>query len=91
MSTKSKRIKKNADILTDDDLKHENIKIRISMMIRLDLLEEIKKQADDCGKKYQTFLQELLADRFLNKKAPLEKRVLKLEKQLAALTHRKVG
>lgn len=77
---KTKKISRNKeDILTDEDFKSENIKIRISMFVPLSLQEAYKSEASKLGIGYQTLMQMKLKEALDN---PLEKRVAEIEKKL---------
>lgn len=73
------RRNKAKPLITEEDLKPENIRIRISMMIPLDLMDAYKAEAEKLGIGYQTLMQMKLREALDN---PLEKRVAAIEKKL---------
>lgn len=70
---------KDKNVLTEEDLKLENIRMRISMMMPLDLIDSYKAEAEKLGIGYQTLMQLKLREALGN---PLEKRIEALEKKL---------
>jgi predicted DNA binding CopG/RHH family protein len=77
---KSKKISRNKeDILTDEDFKSENVKIRISMFIPLSLQEAYKSEAAKLGIGYQTLMQMKLKEALDNS---FERRLAEVEKKL---------
>lgn len=77
---KSRKISRSKeDILNEEDLKPENVKIRISMFIPLSLQKAYKSEAAQLGVGYQTLMQMKLKEALEN---PLEKRVAAIEKRL---------
>lgn len=62
---KSKKNEK--DILSEEDIESKNIKWRLTTMIDLDVLDEIKAQAKKKGLAYQTLINSTLRDVFINK------------------------
>lgn len=70
---------KDKNILTEEDLKPENIRMRISMMMPLDLIDSYKAEAEKLGIGYQTLMQLKLREALGN---PLEKRIEALEKKM---------
>jgi predicted DNA binding CopG/RHH family protein len=64
--------KKNPPVLTEDDFNPKNAKARINTMIDLDVLDEIRRQAEERGIRYQTLLNMTLRDIFINKKNDCE-------------------
>ena len=73
--------KKNDPLLTDDDLKAENIKARITTYIDLDILDALKKMARNKRTGYQTMLNEVLRDS-LFRTQDIEKRLSRVERKL---------
>jgi predicted DNA binding CopG/RHH family protein len=59
----------------------KNHKIRITMWMDGDVLQELKKRAAEVGAGYQTYAQKILRDAVLEKES-LEKRLERLEKAL---------
>ncbi len=77
---KSKKISRNKeDLLTEEDFKPENVKVRISMFVPLSLQKAYKVEASKLGIGYQTLMQMKLKEAINN---PLEKRVSAIEKKL---------
>lgn len=70
---------KEKSTLKEKDLSPENIRMRISMMMPLDLIDTYKAEAEKLGIGYQTLMQIKLREAIGN---PLEKRIEALEKKL---------
>lgn len=70
---------KAKNLLSEEDLKPENVRMRISMMMPLDLIDAYKSEAEKLGIGYQTLMQLKLREALSN---PLEKRIEALEKKL---------
>ncbi len=60
MSSKNKITFSEKDSLTENDFKSENIKERISILISVDVLDQIKEKAAQNGLKYQTYINQIL-------------------------------
>lgn len=71
---KSKRTK---DLLTDEDMKQENIKANITIRVSAELLNAYRTEAAKLGIGYQTLMQIKLKEGLNNS---IEKRLEKLEK-----------
>jgi len=76
-----KKNKEAKNLLTDDDMKPENIKANITIRISGDLLGSYRKEAEKLGIGYQTLMQIKLKEGLENS---LEKRLEKLEKAMKA-------
>ena len=74
---KSKEKKK--DLITDEDMKPENVKWNITIRIAGDLLDAYREQAAKLGIGYQTLMQMKLREALEN---PLEKRIEAIEQKL---------
>ncbi len=85
-------IRYGKDDLIDGDLPPQEAKLKITIYLDGDLLLEVRRQAKNAGKKYQTMINESLRDAFLNQKARVDpqdfqrlvERVAILEKALAS-------
>ena len=77
---KHKSKKERESLILEKDLKHENIKIRISMLVPLDLQEAYKAEAEKLGIGYQTLMQMKLREGL--DKSSLETRLEKIEQKL---------
>lgn len=81
---KNKKVKKinrmREPLFTEEDFKPENIKIRISMMIPLDLQEAYRAEAERLGIGYQTLMQMKLREGI--DKSSVESRLEKIEEKL---------
>lgn len=62
----------------------ETKKVKITINFDSDILDEIKKLADDMGSPYQTLLNKLVRDSLVKKRAE-EDRLSRLEKEVKAL------
>ena len=62
----------------------ESSKVKITINFDSDVLDEIKKMADDMGSPYQTLLNKIVKDSLKRKRAD-EKRLDRLEKEVRAL------
>ncbi len=75
---------KNKDIqygnidIPENAFNPENTKVRISMMLRGDILQHFKERADKEGVGYQVLIQQTLA-KSMNSDQSLEKRLEKIE------------
>lgn len=80
MKSENKKIKysKN-DRLNESFLDPKNQRHKITMWIDGDLLEELKKRAEDVGAGYQTFIHKILKES--TQKENLEQRISKLEQE----------
>ncbi|MBF0207746.1 MAG: hypothetical protein HQK53_12735 [Oligoflexia bacterium] len=58
---------KDESILTQEDLNPRNIKWRLTMLIDLDVLDEIKKQAKQYGLGYQSLINSTSREVFMRK------------------------
>jgi len=67
-------------LLTEDDLKPENVKANITIRMSLDLLDLYRAEAKRLGIGYQTLMQMKLKEAI--SKNPIEERVAKLEEKL---------
>lgn len=74
-----RRSNREKNLLSEEDLKPENVRMRISMMMPLDLIDRYRAEAAKLGIGYQTLMQLKLREALDN---PLEKRVEFLEKKL---------
>ncbi len=72
-----KKTKTARPLLTDEDMKPENIKANITIRMSGDLLDAYRAEAARLGIGYQTLMQMKLREAIAN---PLEKRVEKLER-----------
>jgi uncharacterized protein (DUF4415 family) len=72
-----KKTKASRPLLTDEDLKPENVKANITIRMSGDLLDAYRAEAARLGIGYQTLMQIKLREAIAN---PLEKRIAKLEK-----------
>lgn len=66
--------------LTEEDLKPENVRIRISMLIPEDLLDAYREEAAKRGIGYQTLMQIKLREGL--ERSNIESRLSKIEKKL---------
>lgn len=88
MKSTKKRIKKieygsvEAPQGFDDPKNH---KVRVTMWLDGDLLQELKKRASEVGAGYQTYTQKVLRDSVFEKES-FEKRLEKVEKALKIKT-----
>ena len=76
-----KKTKAARPLLTDEDMKPENVKANITIRMSGDLLDAYRKEAARLGIGYQTLMQIKLREAIAN---PLEKRIEKLEKVIKA-------
>lgn len=74
-----KKNKETRSLLTDDDMKPENIKANITIRISGELLNTYRVEAEKLGIGYQTLMQIKLKEGLENN---LEKRLEKLEKAM---------
>lgn len=74
--------KKGTKAIRDEITKSKKVKITINF--DAEILEEVKKLADDMGSPYQTLLNKLLKDALSDNKAK-EDRLDRLEKEIRAL------
>lgn len=74
------RKSKRAPLITENDLKPENARIRISMLIPEDLLDAYREEAAKKGIGYQTLMQIKLREGLESR--DLESRLSKIEKKL---------
>ena len=72
-SIKIKRSKK--EILSENDFKPQNIKMKVSLYLDLDVLQAAKAR----GPKYQSLINQILREKILNEPS-VESRLEKLEK-----------
>lgn len=68
------------DLLTEEDLKPENVRMRISMMLPLDLMDAYKAEAEKLGIGYQTLMQMRLREAL--SKPAVEIRLERIEREL---------
>lgn len=80
MSTKNKKASKKSALISEEDLKPENMRIRISMMVPVDLMDAYRAEAQKLGIGYQTLMQLKLREALEHNS--LEKRLEKLERKL---------
>ena len=76
---KSKKQVSREPMITEDDIKSENAKIRISMFIPISLQDAYKVEAAKLGIGYQTLMQIKLREALDN---PIEDRLARVEKKL---------
>lgn len=77
---KSKKIsRKKESILTEEDFRPENVKVRINMFVSEDLLQTYRDEAQRLGIGYQTLMQIKLKEAMDNS---LEKRIEAIELKL---------
>ena len=76
---KSKKQVSREPMITEDDIKSENAKIRISMFIPISLQDAYKAEAAKLGVGYQTLMQIKLREALDN---PIEDRLARVEKKL---------
>jgi uncharacterized protein (DUF4415 family) len=81
MKTKKTKQNKVRELLTDDDVRPENVKIRVNMFMDLDVVEHFRKQAKEKGLGYQTLINQALREYASGLKS-LERRVELLERRL---------
>lgn len=74
-----KKTKEVKNILTDEDMKPENIKANITIRVSGELLNAYRKEAEKLGIGYQTLMQIKLKEGLDHS---LERRLEKLEKAL---------
>ncbi len=74
-----KKTKEPKHLLTDEDLKPENIKANITIRVSGELLNAYREEAEKLGIGYQTLMQIKLKEGLENS---LEKRLEKLEKAM---------
>ncbi len=74
-----KKNKEPKNLLTDEDMKPENVKANITIRISGELLSAYRVEAEKLGIGYQTLMQIKLKEGLKNS---LEKRLEKLEKAL---------
>ncbi len=85
-SMKTKKAKKSiqfgpVDDLTREDLRDENVKMRISIFFDLDLVKHFKAEAKKSGEKYQTLMNRAMREAAFGKeKDELRERLARLEK-----------
>lgn len=81
---KSKEIKRNKEsLLSSEDFRPENVKVRISMFIPLSLQHAYKAEAAKLGVGYQTLMQMKLKEAIENKDSGShETRISRLEQAL---------
>ena len=72
---------KRKDMVTEEDIRPESAKIRITMYVPIALQAAYKKEAHKLGIGYQTLMQMKLKDGL---ESSLEKRVTELEKKLGS-------
>ena len=89
MKNKNIAYSKN-DKLSIDEFEKENTKVRITTFIDIDLLERLKEEATDAGKKYQTLLNEKLRETLFEEAtikstlSDINKRLTNVEKRIKA-------
>jgi predicted DNA binding CopG/RHH family protein len=77
---KSKKIsRKKESILSEEDFKPENVKVRINMLVSEDLLQTYREAARKLGIGYQTLMQIKLKEAMDHS---LEKRIEAIESRL---------
>jgi predicted DNA binding CopG/RHH family protein len=76
---KNKENKEPKSLLTDEDMKPENIKANITIRVSGELLNAYRAEAEKLGIGYQTLMQIKLKEGLQNS---LEKRLEKLEKAM---------
>lgn len=74
-----KKTKQTKSLLTDEDMKPENVKANITIRLSGDLLNAYREEAAKLGIGYQTLMQIKLKEGLEHS---LEKRLAKLEKAL---------
>lgn len=79
--TKSKKAEPSKPLLTEDDVRSENVKIRVNMFMDLDVVEHFRKSSQETGLGYQTLINQALRE-YVSGRKSLEKRVEELEKRL---------
>ncbi len=57
------------DKLSDDEFAPENIKVRITTYIDKDILDKLREEAAESGKKYQSLLNEKLRETVFEEKS----------------------
>ena len=89
MKNKNIAYSKN-DKLSIDEFEKKNTKVRITTFIDIDLLERLKEEATDAGKKYQTLLNEKLRETLFEEAtikstlSDINKRLTNVEKRIKA-------
>lgn len=81
MKTKKTKMAKAPELLSDEDVRPENVKIRVNMFMDLDVVEHFRKLAKDKGLGYQTLINQALREHVSGLKS-LERRVEALERKL---------
>ena len=75
------------DKLVEDEFDKKNTKIRITTFIDIDLIEKLKEEASQTGKKYQTLLNEKLRQ-ILMKEEKIKTTLFNLDKRLKIVEKR---
>jgi uncharacterized protein (DUF4415 family) len=81
MKTKKTKMGKAPELLSDEDLRSENVKIRVNMFMDLDVVEHFRKLSKDKALGYQTLINQALRE-YVSGLKSLERRVEELEKRL---------
>jgi len=81
MKTKKTKMGKAPARLSNEDVKPENIKIRVNMFMDLDVVEHFRKLSKEKGLGYQTLVNQALRE-YVSGLKSLERRVEELEKKL---------
>lgn len=71
--------------IPDDAFKEENVKVRISLMLRGDILNHFKNRAKKEGVGYQVLIQQALAQSLNNNSESTEERLSILESEIERL------
>ncbi len=75
------------DKLVEDEFDKKNTKIRITTFIDIDLIEKLKEEASQTGKKYQTLLNEKLRQ-ILMEEEKIKTTLFNLDKRLKIVEKR---
>lgn len=77
MRTTKKRVREA--LLTEEDFKPENVKVRVNFFVSADVIRQYKKEAEKLGIGYQTLMQMKLKEGIEH---TVDKRLERLEKAL---------
>lgn len=81
MKIKKTKMGKAPELLSNEDVNPENIKIRVNMFMDLDVVEHFRKLSRNKGLGYQTLINQALRE-YISGLKSLERRVEELEKKL---------
>ncbi len=73
--------KRKYSLLTENDIKDENIKVRINTYIDMDIIKHLKNEAKKMKLGYQTILNQTLREAIF-KQQNVENRLVRIEKRL---------